>query len=351
MSGRTPYTAIKVAATYAGTIMGAGFASGQELNQFFIVYGQLGLAGLAVAGGLFAWLGVYILELGSRLNARAYPPLLYHVCGRKLGSFFDYVVALFLFSVLTVMLAGAGTLARDAFDIPYTAGILAMATLLIISSLKGLYGITVINLIITPLLAAVTFSIVLYSLTYHQGETLSLSPSYSPGILRAPHWLLSACLYLSYNLVMSCAVLAPLGATVKQPSVRIAGGILGGFLITLLAGMVFFAVRIHYPQILSQEIPMLYIASVQHPLHELAYLCIFAAAMFTTALAGLFGCAGKLQSLTSWSFYPCLLLPITAALLFSQIGFTILINCLFPLFGYITLLFTIRLLYLSFFSR
>ncbi len=43
----------KIAATYIGTIVGAGFASGQEVLQFFGVFGIKGLWGLLLATALF----------------------------------------------------------------------------------------------------------------------------------------------------------------------------------------------------------------------------------------------------------------------------------------------------------
>ena len=39
-------TTFKVAATYIGTVIGAGFASGQEILQFFSVFGNMGILGL-----------------------------------------------------------------------------------------------------------------------------------------------------------------------------------------------------------------------------------------------------------------------------------------------------------------
>ncbi len=345
------WTVLKIAATYAGTIMGAGFASGQELNQFFAVYGKTGMAGLLLAGILFSWLGAYIMNTCARLQVKNYTAFLYFVCGKRLGRFLDGAVACFLFSILTVMLAGAGTLGRDMLEIPFMAGVIVFSLLLMGTTLRGLAGITAANLIITPLLTAATLSVVCTSLDYHYEEGFyfdSPSPSFS---LTAPHWLVSALLYVSYNLVMALTVLIPMGMTIPQAKLRLAGCFAGGILLTFLASLVSLAVIIHYPHILNYEIPMLYLAGAQHRLQEGMYLFILSAAMFTSALASLFGCAGKLQTVTGWPYFSCLLLPVAAALLFSQAGFSSLIALLFPLFGYITLIFTLRLTYLSLFSR
>jgi uncharacterized membrane protein YkvI len=49
------FSALKVAFAYIGTVVGAGFASGQEILQFFSYFGYWGLVGLLLAAGLFVY--------------------------------------------------------------------------------------------------------------------------------------------------------------------------------------------------------------------------------------------------------------------------------------------------------
>ena len=46
----------KVAATYIGTVVGAGFATGREIVEFFTVNGFYGTIGICISG-FFIWLG------------------------------------------------------------------------------------------------------------------------------------------------------------------------------------------------------------------------------------------------------------------------------------------------------
>ena len=341
----------KISATYAGTIMGAGFASGQELTQFFVVYGNMGLVGLLVTCCLFALLGSTLLEISYSIKAASYHHVLYYVCGKKIGTALDLLVTIFLFGVLTIMLAAAGTLFRDTLTISYSLGVSLMALCLAITTLYGLTGITNANLIITPLLAIITIYIGIYSLSYHEWDIALVQVPPEAANLPASNWLMSSLLYLSYNLVMSATLLAPLGSRISERSIRIAGSIAGSILLLSLAGLITVVVLVHYPLSLDYEIPMLYIAESQHTLHHTAYIFIFAAAMYTTGLASLYGCITKLNATTGLSTTFSLLLIILLALLFSHIGFTALIAIIFPLFGYTTLWFTCRLLYLSFFPK
>lgn len=351
MTRQTAFDTLKVATTYAGTIIGAGFASGQELMQFFVVYGSIGLIGIIVAGGLFAWLGGHILELGHRLKATGYHQLLYYLCGPRVGLVLDIIIAAFLFSILTVMLAGAGTMWRDNFDLPYNVGLAAMAFVVILTTWRGIQGIAAANVILTPLLALTTVLVSLYSLLYHGLDLdfvwLAVQETQRP----APHWLLASVLYVSYNLVMGATVLGPLGASIASKQARSLGSIAGGITLAALATLVTLVIMVHYPSVLEYEIPMLYIASIQHTFNLVAYSCMFLTAMYTTASASLYGCSAKLQSTTGLHFGICVLSIIAASLLCSQVGFANLIAIIFPLFGYATLLFTLRLVYFTLFSK
>lgn len=352
MTTGTTLNIARIAATYAGTIMGAGFASGQELTQFFVVYGSMGLAGLFVTGCLFCWLGIHVLELSYNIKATSYHQLLYYVCGKKIGFLLDMIITLFLFGVLTIMLAGAGTLCQDTFNLPYALGPIIMALCLTVTTLYGLQGITTANIIITPLLTVTIIIIGCFSLSHHQlGLPLLINLPSQTADLPAPHWLLAGLLYLSYNLVMSAAVLAPLGPCIAQRSARILGSIAGGLLLMLLAGLITIVVMIHYPASLEYEIPMLYIASLQYDLHQTGFIIVFVTAIYTTGLASLYGCATKLTAATGFSTKRSLLILISLSLIFSHVGFADLIAIIFPIFGYATLWFTCRLLYLSFFAK
>ena len=59
---------LKIAATYIGTVVGAGFATGQEILQFFSRFGVLGLLGIFLAAALFVFFGYLIMMLLQRIQ-------------------------------------------------------------------------------------------------------------------------------------------------------------------------------------------------------------------------------------------------------------------------------------------
>ncbi len=344
---RTLADAIRVGATYAGTVIGAGFASGQEIVQFFASFGKAGLAGIAVATLLFAWLGGRLLELGYRLKATAYHQAIYHVCGRRAALVLDALTALFLFVMLSVMVAGIATVGRDYLGLPYYLGLAAAGAAAAVIVLGGIRGVAVANMAIAPLLIACIAAVGLYSLAYHAADPGLSAPPPAPASQSAPHWLLATLIYVSYNLMVGATVLVPLGGTVPHYASRAGGGVIGGLILGGLAAFLTLVVMIHHPDSLTQEVPILEIASHQHPLASIVYTVILLVAMYTTALASLYGCAGKTAAATGLHPAVAAVMVAVAAVICGQFGFANLIRMLFPVFGYATLWFTARLAWLS----
>src|SRR5699024_12687096 len=57
---------LRVAGAYIGAIIGAGYASGQEILQFFGSYGWIGIVGSIITVGIYPILGYYIVLLGEK---------------------------------------------------------------------------------------------------------------------------------------------------------------------------------------------------------------------------------------------------------------------------------------------
>ena len=61
-----------IAFAYVGTVVGAGFASGQEVMSFFTIYGYKALWAILISSFLFTFVGTRILLLGMELKASSF---------------------------------------------------------------------------------------------------------------------------------------------------------------------------------------------------------------------------------------------------------------------------------------
>ena len=120
-------------------LIGSGFASGQEIMQFFAVYGTAGIlagCGLAfVAMFLFAW----AVLAGSRdLGDGDVNDAFCHLCGKGLGRVLGWLLPIFLYMIFIVMLSGAGSLLTESFGLHPLVGRLAIALLSLCAVLLGM---------------------------------------------------------------------------------------------------------------------------------------------------------------------------------------------------------------------
>ncbi|MCE4831011.1 hypothetical protein LV540_16520, partial [Clostridioides difficile] len=65
MSGKVNIkTVISFAGAYVATVIGSGFATGQEILQFFTFYGYAGIIGGIISMVLFSWFGAEVIDKG-----------------------------------------------------------------------------------------------------------------------------------------------------------------------------------------------------------------------------------------------------------------------------------------------
>src|SRR5690606_6046726 len=121
--------AFQLAFAYMGVIIGGGFASGQEVLQFFTGYGMASIAGTLLAGFLFAFLGRQIAQMSTRLQAQSHKHVLHVLFGHRAGLIMDLLLTFFLFGVGVAMLAATGALFKQQFGLSPLVGGLFMTIL------------------------------------------------------------------------------------------------------------------------------------------------------------------------------------------------------------------------------
>ena len=60
---------IAIAMSFVGLLVGAGFATGQEVVQYFTAFGSWGIPGLIIAALIMTLAGTVFLQLGSYFHA------------------------------------------------------------------------------------------------------------------------------------------------------------------------------------------------------------------------------------------------------------------------------------------
>ena len=74
---------LKIVYVIIGTLIGAGFASGQEIYQFFYAYGIFGLAGITISTILLSYAIYKVLKIVKTKQIKNYKQLLDQIVESK----------------------------------------------------------------------------------------------------------------------------------------------------------------------------------------------------------------------------------------------------------------------------
>lgn len=89
----------RIVMAFMGVFVGAGFASGQEIIQYFTSFGLWGIVGAVVATALFAFVGMILLDLGSHYNAGSYLDVFDNIANKVISRIIDVFLLMTLFGL------------------------------------------------------------------------------------------------------------------------------------------------------------------------------------------------------------------------------------------------------------
>ena len=310
---------LKIASIYTAIILGAGFASGQEIATFFTRHGSYGLVGILISGVIFSTVGYIILDIAETKRIDT-ANVFGHTVFKQFMQYVKFINEVFLFIVYFTMLSASGATLNQEFNCHYIWGILFMAVICIIAYRLGTNFVAKINFLICPILFV---GIILTTLITIKKNSISVF------VMKNKNWLKDALLYPAYNIVPSISVLVPIINTVRDKKNAKYGAAVGGVFMTILGLLIALALPTNF----KTQIPMLTVADNLSAQMKYFYLLIFLLAMFSTAIGSFFGLCEQLQKRI-----PCPdFFVLIGGILFANIDFASLVAIVFPIFGYIGL--------------
>lgn len=115
------------AGAFVALLIGAGFATGQEIMQYFVSYGFWGIGGAIVVLLLFLYVGREFMAVGQREKFEKGNDIYLYYGGKYIGGFYDYFSVIFIFMSFFVMVSGAGSTIEQHYGIDKTIGCTVMA--------------------------------------------------------------------------------------------------------------------------------------------------------------------------------------------------------------------------------
>lgn len=338
---------LQVGAVFIGTVVGAGFASGQEIMQFFTCFGGMGMITLVLSGVLFYIIAAAVMKVAAHYNTYNYKDFIYLIAGKRIGPVYDVLVTVFLLVVTSIMFAGSGALFQESLGLPRIWGIALMALLTLVVILQSLTGILKINSIIVPMLFTVIVAVLAATIMSSDAGSIGarLSENYRGSFIKPVLFLL---FYCCYNTFLAIGVLAAMPENIRSGNILKAGVFFGAVGLMLLSLMLNISLTLKSPQIFNYSIPMNCITADFGSLIKFAVgLCIWCE-IFSTAVSDAFSVARRLSSGKHAAYAPACLITVIFCLPLAFFEFEGLISFFYPLFGALSMLIIFRLLYISY---
>src|SRR5699024_6339749 len=121
----------KIGSAFIGIIVGAGLASCQEILQYFTSFGHWGTVGAVLSIVLFAYLGMTLTRVGSKLKTSSHKEAINKISEKYLGILVDAVIVITLFGVGVVMIAKASSTMNQQYGMQVFLGSLIMILLIL----------------------------------------------------------------------------------------------------------------------------------------------------------------------------------------------------------------------------
>ncbi len=325
---------IKVACIYAASIIGAGFASGQEIMQFFSIYRTGGFYGIVLAGVLFAAVGCTVLEKVYSERIRNYEEFLFPTFGWLAGWLLEIAVTTFMLCLFCIMIAGSGDVISEKLGIPFRYAALIMGLLSMALIFTNIKGIVTLSTFVTPVLIIGIMLAGLYIIFYGNSEVFKIT-----GFLKrlSGNWFLSSLLYVCYNSILAIVMMCSLLPYLKTRRTARMGGILGGALLSLAALVINAAIFLFYPAAFEKELPLLSILKSFSNSAGNIYAVILWLAMLVSAVTSGFCFTDRISATLKLNRRLVAVILCAAAVPLSTLGFSRLIAAIYPVFGYLGL--------------
>ncbi|MFY4776781.1 hypothetical protein [Metabacillus sp. RGM 3146] len=333
------FKVLQVAFVYVGTVVGAGFATGREIVEFFTKFGPAGTFGIVIAGILFAVLGTKMMVISSRIGAVSFKDFNLFLFGKWAGSFVNVIMLVLLLGVTSVMLSGGGAIFEERLHLPSQIGLIVTAGLTMIVMMRGVKGLVGVNMLVVPMLLLLSLVVTVSSFWGNQ-----LSFILDKQNIISINWIFSSICYAAYNLALSQAVLVPLAAEVRDEKILKYGGILGGIILTFIMLGSHFALLM-LPDVLAYDIPMAEVMKTVFSAAYYIYVLVIFGEVFTSVIGNLYGMEKLVLHYMKLPGMVIVCGILAAAYAISLFGYGRLISSIYPFLGLITLIFLIFLIF------
>ncbi len=321
-----------------GALIGAGFASGQEIYVFFYryqVYGIMGLIFCSILSGIVIYKAFLIMIENKEIKDYSHFLNIILNGNSKVTKITNIIINIALLETFYIMISGFGAYMEQEFEINKMISAFILAFICFIVFMTNIKGVTKINTIIVPLLIICIIIIGIYNMLNVEFENIGNNVTQKE--LNGWVWIWQSIIYCSYNMILLIPVIINFKDYIKNKRKIIVISVCCGITIFVLAISLYMLLVNVDVDFSFLEMPAVYAISKCLPTFRGVYGIVILLSIFTTAIST--GISFLENILKNKRYFPQIagIMCITSVII-SNFGFSNLVNFSFPILGYLGLI-------------
>jgi len=343
-----------MAGAMTATLIGSGFATGQEIMQYFIAHEWTGILGV-IATFLtvgFSSDAFFKVGLASKENLDSPNDVFKVFAGDKIGGLYKYIALITLFLTYAVMVAGAGATIQQQFGLPVYIGSGFMYMTSALTVMLGMDKITNILGNIGPTIAVFAIVLGLLSLYANNGDLGQASGmvqnAVASGTIQAAsgNWLVSALNYVGLIIMLNAGFIAQIGIQANNQTETKTAALLSSGIYALGIFILYMAFMGAFSLIAGTQVPTLTIANQLYPWLGYAFIVIILLAIYSTVVSMLWNVAASVTTDgTTYNKVATAVLGFVATAIGLFIPFDQLVNIVYVVAGYFGIIFLFMMIW------
>lgn len=335
-------SALSLALTFAGSMLGAGYVSGQELYQYFQCYGIKGMTGLVISLLFISVIMYLCVRIPGRTGSTAIDDLVIRWDNPELKKILSVLVEAVYFPIGVVMTSGIVSLGEQLLGLPNYIGAAIAVILIYLCVYFGIDGMVRIFNSLVPILVAAAIIICCIRIGQAGPERITFAEEDTNPLLGG--WFFSSVNYACCNIFGMMGVLAAVSDRVKNAKTCFRGIILGGVFLFGVAMAILCAMSVS-GDCTAYDLPMLHLSQQMSQITGIVYGVLLFFAMFGNAVATFVAMINQYETRRKIRHkIPVLVILAALTYLFSLYGFAKLVSVIFPFIGYVGIVTTLLII-------
>ena len=338
---------LKYSGGFIAWVIGSGFATGQEMLQFYTSYSLYSIGIIAINLVLFVYIGPHLLVTGyDHKDVKDFNQYEYF-CGKTLGSILKEVVPIIIFAIMVILISGAGATLEEYYGLNHYVGAAIMAGLILAAYLFGFDRLVSIIAVIGPIIIVFTVLVGVITLAKDYSNLQELPKYYEMLEDRQStrFWWFSGLLYASYNIFCGSTYYCSLGASANVREEAKWGAILGSVALIVAISIMNFAMLANAGEIVNLSIPTLFLASRISRIFGEVFSLVLLAGIFSSSSPMMWTVCNRFVKEGTNKAKVFAVIVAAVAFLCGLLPFAQLVNKIYPYLGYIGIAYLVCVIY------